>query len=128
MSANMERIMRNQPLSQNQMMHHMRNNRILEVNPDNPIIASIKQSLTLEKESEKKYVNDMVNLIYEVAVVNSGFSLDDPSAFSKRIFNIIKMSLSLDDDVVINELNSKLQDMTLDNTTGGVETQMEALD
>lgn len=80
------------------MMDHMRTNRILEINVEHPIICSIKQSMIIDTDNEKQYVSDLVNLLFEVSLINSGFSLEDSSSFSKRIFNIINASLSLDDN------------------------------
>jgi molecular chaperone HtpG len=43
-------------------------------------------------------VNDLVHLVYEVSVVNSGFTLDDSATFAKRIFSIIKMNVACEED------------------------------
>ena len=98
LSGNMERILKTQALRKNPMMDHMRTNRILEINVEHPIICSIKQSMIIDTDNEKQYVSDLVNLLFEVSLINSGFSLEDSSSFSKRIFNIINASLSLDDN------------------------------
>ena len=47
---------------------------------------------------EDKSVKDLINLLYESSLIESGFSLDEPSNFVNRIHKMIKLGLSLDDD------------------------------
>ena len=95
-SANMERIMKSQALSDGNSMAYMAGKKNLEINPRHPIITEIKDKLA--SEDTKKVASDLVRLLYDTSLVHSGFTLDDPSVFSHRIFRIIKLGLGLDDD------------------------------
>ncbi|XP_055492255.1 heat shock protein HSP 90-beta [Leucoraja erinacea] len=98
-TANMERIMKAQALRDNSTMGYMMAKKHLEINPDHPIVDTLRQKADADKND--KAVKDLVILLFETALLSSGFSLDDPQTHSNRIYRMIKLGLGLDEEEVI---------------------------
>ncbi|MCO5580188.1 hypothetical protein L7F22_034055 [Adiantum nelumboides] len=45
-----------------------------------------------------KSMKDLILLLFETALLTSGFSLDDPNTFGNWIHKMLKVGLSIDDD------------------------------
>jgi molecular chaperone HtpG len=95
-TANMERIMKAQALRDTSTMGYMAAKKHLEINPDHSIIERLRQKAEADKND--KSVKDLVLLLFETALLSSGFSLEDPGLHAQRIHRMIKLGLGIDED------------------------------
>uniref|UniRef100_A0A8D3C0P3 Heat shock protein 90, alpha (cytosolic), class A member 1, tandem duplicate 1 n=1 Tax=Scophthalmus maximus TaxID=52904 RepID=A0A8D3C0P3_SCOMX len=95
-TANMERIMKSQALRDNSTMGYMTAKKHLEINPLHPIVETLREKAEVDKND--KAVKDLVILLYETALLSSGFTLEDPQTHANRIYRMIKLGLGIDDD------------------------------
>merc|ERR1711910_22106 len=95
-TANMERIMKDQALRDTSTIGYMAAKKHLEINPDHSIIANLKDKADVDKND--KSVKDLVLLLFETALLSSGFSLEDPATHSQRIHRMIKLGLGIEED------------------------------
>lgn len=100
-SANMERIMQSQTLSDANKQAYMRGKRVLEINPRHPIIKELRERVI--KDPEDAGVKQTAHLIYQTALVESGFLLNDPKDFASRIYSTLKSSLNISPDAAVEE-------------------------
>jgi heat shock protein beta len=100
-SSNMERIMLAQTLVDQSKVAHMKSKRTLEINARHPIIHELRQRVAEDPKDE--VVVRAATLLYETALLESGFALDNPKVFASRIHSVIKLNLNVDPDAQVEE-------------------------
>jgi len=93
-SANMERIMRSQAFSDPSKAQYMNSPKTMEINPRHPIIAELNRQVTANPEAEA--TADTAWLLYDTALLQSGFIQDDVDSFAVRMYRTMKGALKLD--------------------------------
>ncbi|CAA2955906.1 heat shock 83 [Olea europaea subsp. europaea] len=111
-----ERIMKAQALRDGSMGSYMSSKKTMEINPENGIMEDLRKRAEADKND--KSVKDLVLLLFESALLTSGFSLDDPNTFASRIHKMLKLGLGIDEDA----------DMPALEEDGNGESKMEEVD
>ncbi|KAK8947621.1 hypothetical protein KSP40_PGU015485 [Platanthera guangdongensis] len=100
-SANMEKIMQAQTLSDASKQAYMRGKRVLEINPRHPIIKELRDRVAADPEDES--LKQTARLIYTTALMESGFTLPDPKEFANSIYGSVKKSLDISPEAAVDE-------------------------
>jgi molecular chaperone HtpG len=96
-TANMERIMKAQALRDNSMTSYMVSKKTMEINPKHGIVKELKN--LLDKDQSNSTVKDIVWLLYDTSLLNSGFSVEDPNTFAKRMYKMLLFGLQDDTSI-----------------------------
>lgn len=94
-SANMQRIMKAQTFANRDGAPGSgAGSAILELNPRHPIITKLNDLVANKPEDEE--TKDLAWLLYDAALVNSGFDMNDFDHFASRVYRIMKGSMGLE--------------------------------
>nr|ACN26939.1 unknown [Zea mays] len=97
----MEKIMQAQTLSDSSKQAYMRGKRVLEINPRHPIIKELRDKVAQDNESEE--LKHTARLVYQTALMESGFNLPDPKEFASSIYKSVQKGLDLSPDATVEE-------------------------
>ena len=82
MSSNMERIMKSQAMGGGNPFSSVQNKRQFDINPKNKLIDKLKSKFETDPESN---VSSTIGLLYESALLSSGYSIDNPNELAEKI-------------------------------------------
>lgn len=88
-NANMERIMKAQALGGNMSMF-MISKKTMEINPNHAIMKELKNKI----ETNRERASEIVSLLYDTCLLNSGYTLENMSNFTNKIYNSIVENLT----------------------------------
>lgn len=102
-TANMERIMRAQTLSNPEMIKSMAASKTLELNPRHPIIVELNNRVKSAPDADS--TRNMANLVYDAALLVSGFAHDDVESFSTRLYTSLADNLDVSSMDLVEEVS-----------------------
>eukprot|EP01111_Echinosteliopsis_oligospora_P011097 TRINITY_DN3574_c0_g1_i1.p1 TRINITY_DN3574_c0_g1~~TRINITY_DN3574_c0_g1_i1.p1 ORF type:complete len:724 (-),score=213.49 TRINITY_DN3574_c0_g1_i1:14-2185(-) len=94
-SANMERIMKAQALHNNRQTGYIPK-KIMELNPRHPIVKELLKRV----KTEDKSAIISANVLYETALLSSGYTIDDPSKFAAAIHQMMALNMNTEAELV----------------------------
>uniref|UniRef100_A0A7S2MCM8 Histidine kinase/HSP90-like ATPase domain-containing protein n=2 Tax=Helicotheca tamesis TaxID=374047 RepID=A0A7S2MCM8_9STRA len=114
-TANMQRIMQAQAFGSNDGM--MMAMKILEINPRHPFILKLLEGAPPEEEEEgaepakvDDATVDAAWMIHDMALLNGGFAISDPKAYSQRMTRVLKSSLDVASLTLEEEIDPPVED------------------
>jgi len=108
-SARMERILKGQAFGSK----GVKATKVLELNFRHPIIKSMKQRVDgLEENEEDKEFEDYANILYDVALLNSGFEMEpeDTEAMTERLEKVVRIGMNVASDAEIEPMPEFAED------------------
>ena len=93
-TANMERIMKAQALKATDTFGATSSNKVFELNMTHPLVKDLKHRF----DNNDDNASDILTLMYDTAMLACGFSLNDPTTFSQRMYKIMSVNFGLDNE------------------------------
>merc|ERR1712185_854622 len=73
-----------------------------EVNPNHPVIVDLLTKVKADKED--KGAIDSASVLFQTALIESGYEIADPSALVKRVYRLMSKELGVDPDAPLKEV------------------------
>ncbi|XP_018651356.1 putative endoplasmin [Schistosoma mansoni] len=103
-SGNMERIMTAQAYQRGgdaSSTYYSTMKKVFEINPRHPVMK--KLNVLIKTNKDDPTISHTANLLFDVAVLRSGFSVKNPVAFAERVESVVKKSLDIDQNELLDE-------------------------
>merc|ERR1712014_434294 len=90
-SAQQEKVMKAQSFQNKDQIGMMSGRKTLEVNPNHPVIVDLLAKVRSDKED--KPALDTAQVLFQTALIESGYEIADPSALVNRVYRLMSKEL-----------------------------------
>merc|ERR1711985_41506 len=101
-SAQQEKIMKAQAFQNKDQIGMMSGRKTLEINPNHPVVADLLSKVKADKED--KPALDTAQVLFQTALIESGYEIADPSALVSRVYRLMSKELGVDPDAPLKEV------------------------
>merc|ERR1712161_143637 len=101
-SAQQERVMKAQSFQNKDQLSMMSGRKTLEVNPNHPVVADLLAKVKADKENAAAV--DTAHVLFQTALIESGYEIADPSALVNRVYRLMSKELGVDPDAPLKEV------------------------
>merc|ERR1719373_558772 len=101
-SAQQERVMKAQAFQNKDQLSMMSGRKTLEINPNHPVIADLLAKVKVSKEDAAAL--DTAQVLFQTAILESGYEIADPSALVNRVYRLMSKELGVDPDAPLKEI------------------------
>merc|ERR1712232_569472 len=86
-SAQQEKVMKAQAFQNKEQISMMSGRKTLEINPNHPVVADLLSKVKTDKED--KAAQDTAQVLFQTALIESGYEIADPSALVNRVYRLM---------------------------------------
>merc|ERR1712093_507439 len=101
-SAQQERVMKAQSFQNKDQINMMSGRKTLEINPNHPVISDLLTKIKADKAD--KAALDTAQVLFQTALIESGYEIADPSALVNRVYRLMSKELGVDPDAPLKEV------------------------
>merc|ERR1711953_118502 len=101
-SAQQEKVMKAQSFQNKDQVSMMSGRKTLEVNPNHPVIVDLLAKVKADKEDKAGV--DTAQVLFQTALIESGYEIADPSALVNRVYRLMSKELGVDPDAPLKEV------------------------
>merc|ERR1711975_14304 len=101
-SAQQEKVMKAQAFQNKDQIGMMSGRKTLEVNPNHPVVVDLLNKVKNDKEDAAAL--DTAQVLFQTALIESGYEIADPSALVSRVYRLMSKELGVDPDAPIKEV------------------------
>merc|ERR1711990_944993 len=101
-SAQQEKVMKAQSFQNKDQISMMSGRKTLEVNPNHPVVADLLSKVKANKEDTAAM--DTALVLFQTALIESGYDISDPSALVNRVYRLMSKELGVDPDAPLTEV------------------------
>merc|ERR1711912_39508 len=101
-SAQQEKIMKAQAFQNKDQIQMMSGRKTLEINPNHPVVVDLLSKVKADKED--KAAVDSAQVLFQTALIESGYEIADPSALVNRVYRLMSKELGVDPDAPLKEV------------------------
>merc|ERR1712137_803677 len=101
-SAQQEKVMKAQAFQNKDQLSMMSGRKTLEVNPNHPVVTDLLEKVKADKDDATAV--DTAQVLFQTALIESGYEITDPSALVNRVYRLISKELGVDPDAPIKEV------------------------
>merc|ERR1719199_1984338 len=101
-SAQQERVMKAQSFQNKDQINMMSGRKTLEINPNHPMVVDLLNKVKADKDD--KPALDTAQVLFQTALLESGYEIADPSALVNRVYRLMSKELGVDPDAPIKEV------------------------
>merc|ERR1712100_717591 len=101
-SAQQEKVMRAQSFQNKDQVNMMSGRKTLEINPNHPVVVDLLNKVKASKEDTAAL--DSAQVLFQTALIESGYEIADPSALVNRVYRLMSKELGVDPDAPLKEV------------------------
>merc|ERR1719310_210294 len=122
-SAQQEKVMKAQSFQNKDQISMMSGRKTLEVNPNHPVVVDLLSKVKTDKED--KAALDTAQVLFQTALIESGYEIADPSALVNRVYRLMSKELGVDPDAPLKEVEVPDEEEAEEESEGGDEEKEE---